>query len=266
MKNRVAVGLSILIVAFAFESYHGAHAQQRQSSVPLTSVGLSVPFTTMGTAQAGSAAVAGVFRITQFLEQNGRAFATGTLAIGLGDAAAPRTLVQQVAVPVLVVRSASSSSSLTLGGASPPVTPGSFAGFSATMPAAGTTATDTTAASVGTASAAIPGVQANCGPLHLEIGPFDQSTSGLSFHLDRLVLDLAAPADMVSSASALMCSADAALAQASGVSPSGTPGTTAFTSSFTAPNPSLATSTAAGTATTPLQSLVAVLNQIVDAF
>jgi hypothetical protein len=121
----------------------------------------------------------------------------------------------------------------------------------------------------GVARAAIPGVQANCGPIHLELGPIDEAQSSLSFHLDRLVVDLAAPEGMVSSVNALMCSADAALAGAAGISgttaTSQTPTNTAV-SGATTPNGSTAATAGSNVAGgTPLQVFVATLNQLVAA-
>jgi hypothetical protein len=146
-------------------------------------------------------------------------------------------------------------------------TTGTTSGTSSRTNSAGTVPPNQSTATAGGASAAIPGVQANCGPLHLELGPIDETQSTLSFHLDRLVVDVAAPEGMVSSASTLMCSADAALSQAAGVSASGATNTPAFTPSFGGTSGTLPTSNAASnTATTPLQSFVAVLNQLVGAF
>jgi hypothetical protein len=278
MKKWVAVVATAGIAAFGFASLT-VRAQQ-------IGTGLDVPFATTGTGQSASVAISGDFRITQFIEQGGSAFAAGTLAVAVGDPTAPRTTVTQVVVPLLNISSASSSSSLTLASGSSTVTPGTTVGTATnlfgqaitttatlgtpmTTNGTGTTASSfnsTPAASsftlAGAASATAPGVQANCGPIQMQMGPLDETVGGTSFHLDRLVLNIAAPQNLASSVSTLMCSTDAALAQAAGAKSS------AATSSFSTGSAIdvLVAGASSPTTLTPLQSLVAALNQMLSGF
>jgi hypothetical protein len=118
---------------------------------------------------------------------------------------------------------------------------------------------------VGTPSTAVPGVEANCGPMQVEMGPLDEARGTISFHLDRLVLDVAAPVGLASPLSTLMCSADAALSQAAsaGSSQAASP---FFTSAAGIATPTAGIATTATTAATPLQTFVAALNQMLAAF
>lgn len=260
------------IVALGLASSAGLHAQQFAA--------LDVPFTATAGGQTGSSTVSGVFRITQFIEQNGSAFVVGDLAAGVGNGAVPRTVVTQVVVPILNASSASSLSSLNLAAPSASaVVPGSTVGTStlynptttgttgttgaagtSMTTATGTTGTTTAGTTAGVASASTPGVQANCGPVHLEFGPIDESESGL--HLDRLAVDLSAPVGTVTSLNGALCSADAALVQAVAGNGGSSTGTTPFVSSFSA----APGTTSAAAPTTALQGLVNALNQLLTAF
>jgi hypothetical protein len=288
MHIRKAAAVAVVTAAFAFQTHSGLRAQSTQASTGVAGSGLNVPFTTTGTGNGGTVPVSGVFRITQFVEQAGRAWAAGTLAIGESDATTPRTVVRQVLVPVLHVSSATSSSSLTLALGPSSSAPGFPVGFSAvptstvpeTTTGTGTTTSQDTTAVAGTAGSAVPGVQANCGPLHLELGPIDESAGTVAFHLDRLVVELAAPVGMVSSVSSAMCTADVALSQAAGNSTASASATTTGTltgataagtflpsfGSSTLGTSSPASTTSATVSGTPLQQFVAALNQVVGLY
>jgi hypothetical protein len=208
-----------------------------------------------------------VLRIDRFIEQNGQMFVVGAVVAGVPDqsgAASNTSLVTQVVVPVLAVRSASSNAALNLGGASTPASaatsgtggssiPGTVgttgtasAGTSGTTSGVGFTAATTSGGTGGVPASTTPGQLAGCGPLHVEVGPVTVTQSNLAFRLDRVAVDIAPPLGVQSPVNQMMCSADGALSQASGtglssgssvVGTTGTASTTTGTTSTTGTTP-----------------------------
>jgi hypothetical protein len=277
-----AAGTAVVIVVFGLVSVSHLRAQQVSSA-------LSLPFSTTGTGPAGVVQASGVFRIAQFTEQNGRLFAAGTLTVGVGDQASAasttsaspasnRAVVTQVVLPVLAVSSGSTSAALTFGASSTSTT-STFSTVGAAAPgvstasapiisgttvsqAGGTSAPTTTA---GVPASAAPGQVANCGPLHLEVGPVDLDQPTLALHLDRLVLDVTPPSASPTSLNQWMCSVDAALAQAASAGATTAGGTQAVGMMGTITTAGTVAGTAGTTPgtqpATPLQNFVTVLNQ-----
>lgn len=250
MRNHVTAAAVLGIAALGITSVVDLRAQQALQSP----VGISVPFS----ASAGAGFVTGELRITQFAEQNGQPVAIGTLGLATDNSGAPGTEVTQVVVPVLAVASTSTGASMAFGrSAARPTTPGTPTG----------TAIEGTTGSFGAAAAptsSTPGTQANCGPLRIELGPLDLGQALTGLQIPRLVVDVAAPQGSVTTVNSLVCAADAALASAAAA---GTGGGDAATAAIGSAQPGGAVSGTGGTTqaavtATPLQGLVASLNQV----
>jgi hypothetical protein len=126
-------------------------AAQRNSK---DGAGLTIPFSTAGSNNGGTADVTGTFTITRFANQAGQLVAIGTVAATAENAAAAgggvRTVITELTVPV---------TSITGGEDTPD---------------------------------GVILQQVACGILHLELGPLDLDVLGLVVHLDQVVLDITA--------------------------------------------------------------------------
>jgi hypothetical protein len=262
VSKLLSVTRAVGIVALGLASV--AHLQAQQSA------SLRLPFDATVAGPAGVVQTSGVFRIAQFAEQNGQIVAVGTLTVGVPSqvSANASSLVTQAIIPVMAVRSGSTSAALNFGGPS--------SATAVLLPASSgmVTTSSTSGVSVngtpGVPASAAPGQVANCGPLHLEVGPVDVNQPGLALHVDRLTVDIAPPSGASTGLNQWMCSADAALAQASGGGGTRTGATATIQfAPFSGPNAASATTLApaggaraASEPATPLQGLVAVLNQL----
>jgi hypothetical protein len=250
LSKRVVTSIATVLIALGAAPTPRLRAQQ-------PTAGLSLPFTITTAGNSGTEQTAGVLRIMQFFELNGQALALGTLTVGAAqpvpgaappNSASSTSFVTQVVVPLLAASSATAPAALTFSGATGAMTVSSTAASAGVINAA-----STVAAAVGTAgvpSSSTPGQVANCGPLHLEVGPIDTVQQGVQLHLDRLAVDVGAPAGLTTGLNQVLCSADGVIAQvaSSGV---GTASTRLATPGAAAPQ-----------APTPLLGLVSVLNQV----
>jgi hypothetical protein len=249
-----------------------------------TGGGLSIPI--VGAGQAGST---GVLRITQFALLDERtAVAIGTLSIGATGGNGNRTIVTQVAVPLIGVTSAGGRP----GGIAIPAT---GAGGTQASGLPGTTG-GTGQAGVGfpAASAPVPGQLTTCGPLRVTLGPVSVARQGLAVNVPRLDIDIDDGTDVAVAATAsqgpsmlgsAICSAHEALAASNqaaagfavnvvagtagtgvaGAAGTGLAGSTGTGATGTAGTGGAATSgtTATGTGqASALQNLVAALNGV----
>src|SRR6187401_1131225 len=129
--------------------------------------GLTVPFSTTGVNNGGTADIAGTFTITRFANQGGTLVAIGTLAATATDAttASTRSIITEMTLPVTSITSGDSA-----------------------------------------APAAVITQAVSCGILHLELGPLDLDVLGLVVHLDKVVLDVSAEPGAGNLLGNLLCS------------------------------------------------------------
>jgi hypothetical protein len=128
--------------------------------------GLTVPFSTTGVNNGGTADITGTLTITRFANEGGKLVAIGTLAATATDATAgSRSVITEVTLPV---------TSITSGDNAAP-------------------------------SAVITQAVA-CGILHLELGPLDLNLLGLVVHLNQVVLDVSAQPGAGNLLGNLLCS------------------------------------------------------------
>jgi len=233
--------------------------------------GLSIPV--VGGGLQGTA----VLRITQFTLQDERtAVAIGTLSASTTGSNGHRTVVAQVAMPVVSVTSAT----VTTGG----VDLGAEGGGGA-FGVAGTTGGTGGGGTAFAPGAAAPGQVAVCGPLRVVLGPMTIARQGLTLNVQRLDIDIdagleattvSAVSQAASRLNTAVCSVDAALAaqrQGAGIlggtGVTGTTGTTGATAGTTAgTTATIGGGMTVGAATgqpTPLQNLVAALNEVLGA-
>lgn len=281
-------GTAALVVAFAIASAVAPlHAQQTS--------GLTLPFSSTGTGTAGAAQLSGILHIAQFTELNGQAFAAGTLSVSVPNQSSGTTgssVVTDVVVPVVSITSGSTALNLSSVNTSGATAGNTFASSTQGV-TAGVGFLASPAAPIGRAgvpTSVVPGQVATCGPIHLVVGPIDVNQPSLVLHLDRLAVDVASTPGVASPLNDTVCSAEAALSQASTASSStgtatqpssvstpttptgtatvgtagtvgtmGTVGTTATTMGMAG---TTATTAAAAQPLTPLQNVVALLNQL----
>lgn len=118
------------------------------------------------TGTADGNALTGLLKVTNFSNQNGKIFANGTLVASVTDTATGA--VRNIVTPVSL----------------PVNLPGSTSGAAAT-------AQQTTA---------------DCGILHLDLGPLDLNLLGLNIHLNEVVLDITAQSGPGNLLGNLLCS------------------------------------------------------------
>ena len=245
--------------------------------------GLSIPVVSTG--QAGSP---GVLRITQFTLLDDRtAVAVGTLSVSATGTDGQRTIVTQVAVPVIGVTSATARSA-----SAGVATPAAGAGGTQASGFPGTTSGTGHAGTGFGTTTVTPGQVATCGPLRVALGPLRIARQGLTMNVPRLEIEIDGGADAAASSIAsqgssmlasAVCSAEAALATpgsrtgafggtgttttgatgTTGAAVSGTFGTGASTTSGTTTSGGVS-----GAGTDPvsaLQNLVTALNGVLGA-
>lgn len=198
-----------------------------------TTTGLTLPLTASGTTSRGTADVSGTVRVTQFIVLNNAVAAVATVVAHVNDPAAPTNVVTQVMLPVstitatgqagttqqnfgMAVSALQGSAAASNGSATGTVFPSTSNGLYSPSFAGAPTATviGPTGAATQITTTGAQSAQGACGPVHLEMGPLDINSAGLVVHLDRVVVDLTAPAATVLSNAAALGTAGSTAATA----------------------------------------------------